>query len=121
MTITQIRPGYKRCPGLDGTRCGRPVETHLDLCDGCDADKANAERIVELRGYLDEDLRQATTSTGSALTALRDLAGSSVYDVEVAEGVEGDDLRHELEAAARHLRNARRLIDAHLKTRKPTT
>lgn len=82
----------------------------LDAEDEYDDDQHRM--ITRERGKLDLGLDRALDGTGLALEALDELVSNGVYDVEYAEGREGDDLRAHLEAAARELRAAGRIAES---------
>jgi hypothetical protein len=54
-------------------------------------------------------VREAETAVSEALAAVGVLVSNEVYDVELAEGPEGDDAIRELGLAANALRNAGRI------------
>lgn len=63
--------------------------------------------IDTLRADIDTALTEATARLREAEHAIDRLASSQVYDVEYAEGLTADDLRHQLAEAARSIRIAR--------------
>lgn len=79
-------------------------------CDQCQSDAVNASEIAGLIRKADDMLAVAMKATGQARAAIEELAGSRVYDIELAEGAEGRDAVAELERAALSLRHAHRVI-----------
>jgi hypothetical protein len=92
---------------------------YVSWCVNCarqrEADMADLAAQV-YAGIADEVSALADHSTGAythvcqMIGGAKRLTGSELYDIELAEGADGEDLIRELEAAAAHLRNAARII-----------
>jgi hypothetical protein len=63
-------------------------------------------QIRDAQHQLSGLLGDAEVTCTKALVVLAQLTGSELYDIDLAEGQEGKDVRDEIEMAARHLRNA---------------
>ena len=79
----------------------------LTACGIVDRDAEVDEAVAELARTI-STARNAVSHATVTLTRLR---SNQVYDVELAEGGNGADLLHELDVAARALRNAARIAE----------
>jgi hypothetical protein len=87
-----------------------------DHCAGCQAERAQLAAGVarEHDARIDENVAALVTTTGDAYTALGKIrrvidALTADYDIELVEGSDGDDVKHELGVAERALRNIERI------------
>jgi hypothetical protein len=103
----------KIVPGING-QCIHAERRAPGDCDQCWSDAENESEIASLIARADDALVTALKATGQARSAIGELTGSRVYDIELAEGTEGPDAAAELERAALSLRHAHRII-AHRK------
>jgi hypothetical protein len=62
---------------------------------------------TELRGHV----QNAETAIRQAGVVLNDLMRGNAWHVEYAEGLDGADAEHEIEAAWRAIRNLQRIVD----------
>lgn len=94
--------------------------TYVDGCTRCAAQRAETEaedqrirdyNVIRQVTQLCLNIKYGGKAVAQARAAVDELTGP-LYDVELAEGTSGTDLAAELEAAARHLRNAARITDA---------
>ena len=70
----------------------------------------NARDIDTYRGELTATLNEALSALKRATQAAATLVSPHVYDVEIAESPDGEDLAEFLEAAARSTRAAYRIV-----------
>jgi hypothetical protein len=75
-----------------------------------EAEVAHSAWMDVLRRRLAEAIGKASVEVQLAQATLVGLVDDSVYDVELAEGRDGDDMAAFLESAARFLRAAGRLV-----------
>jgi hypothetical protein len=95
-----------RDPDVDGCHHFRDPAA----CDECAKEREHDQYIDHLVKMLDGTLRDAATALSAATGNLRELRSNEVYDIELADGGSGADMLAELEDAARHLRNAERIV-----------
>ena len=79
-------------------------------CDRCEDERARDKVIESLLVNLDLFVNEARANIRKAVRELRELTSDHVYDIELAEGFDGEDGLEELAAADRHLRNAYRIV-----------
>lgn len=103
---------------LEGAHQGDDCQHGICLiCTGCaeceerEREEYHAGYIADLVASLDQKVADALTATNHADGGLRELTSNRVYDVELAESTVGADMLAELADAARHLRNAKRIIE----------
>ena len=102
------------CPGaLPEAGCGKTVEPGDTHCESCAMDLKRDREIAILHGELETSLASAAAEIRKASSALSSLVSNAVYDIEYAEGREGEDMARELKAAARALCNADRIHKLH--------
>jgi hypothetical protein len=96
--------------------CGHGLDPQYGECQECrDEDHVRyVDQLVKQAGTLARDGEQGVSSLRRAIA---ELCSNQVYDIELAEGPGGDAL-HELDAALRHLRNVRRIVDARVRQMK---
>lgn len=86
------------------------------ICTGCteceerERELAHDQYIDYLVKMLDESVRDAAATVGNATKWLQELTSPAVYDIELTEGADGGDALDDLAAAARLLRNVRRIV-----------
>lgn len=92
-----------------------------DFCPRCrgerdqlaaDREAEHAARIVSLNAQLRASVTAAQQAVFEGIRAITELAGNAVYDIEFSEGWEGDDVKADLQAAAKALRNVNRICTA---------
>jgi len=102
---------------LEGAHQGDDCQHGICLiCTGCaeceerEREEAHGKYIDHLVQVLAGEIGEALSFAGRAERSLRELRSNQVYDIELAEGGAGADMLAELQDAARHLRNAERII-----------
>lgn len=79
-------------------------------CEDCKQEEAEARYLVTVVDRLGCQVETAMSALGKARSALRELTGD-LYDIEMVEGLAGDDLLADIKDAERSLRRAERIID----------
>jgi len=97
-----LTPGY--APGCRD--CARQQQTDLAALD----DQNYADIVTEVAALADRG-PVAYGILCQMIQGARRLTSDQVYDIELAESADGDDLIRELDAAAAHMRNASRIIE----------
>lgn len=98
-----------RDPDIDGCHHFRdPAD-----CDECAREREHGQRIEFRVKMLAEAVGDAERAVGSALGNLRELTDGEAWYIELAESTDGGDMRDDLDAAMRLLRNVRRLANEH--------
>jgi hypothetical protein len=77
--------------------------------DEAEREQQNDNEIDRLTCEFANKTAEAARAVFEAHRAVTALVSNSVYDIELAEGWDGPDALHELEVAARALRNAERI------------
>src|SRR5579859_3504702 len=104
--MTTIDPqDLYRDPDIDGCHHFRDPAT----CDECAEERVHDQRIEFRVRMLDEAVGNAERAVGNATSILRELVSGDAWYIELAEGTEGSDALDDLTAAARLLRNVRRI------------
>jgi hypothetical protein len=97
----------------EGNQCAHGICLICAGCDECEERERleqHDRHIDHLVKMLDSTLRDAATALSAASGNLRELRSNEVYDIELTEGGAGADMLAELDDAARHLRNAERIV-----------
>jgi hypothetical protein len=79
-------------------------------CEDCEQEEAEGRYLVTVVDRLGGQVEAALSALGKARSALRELTGD-LYDIELVEGLAGDDLLAGIKDAERSLRGAERIID----------
>jgi hypothetical protein len=80
-------------------------------CEDCKQEEAEARYLVTVVDRLGDQVADAVASIAKAAKTLAELM-ADLYDIELVESSDGDDLKADLADAARSLRRARRIVQA---------
>lgn len=91
----------------------RCITNNCGLCHACWRDREYIGKRVDITRTTTAKVQATMNTLADAAPWVRAMAGWDSGDDDLADG---DDLQHDLDAAARHLRSLRRTVVAHLAT-----